>query len=329
MENKPTSRAWSTVAIYLRAATPMALMVLTLTGCGSGSSGESAPLLSSAFVLPADSLPAALQQSAVVLMSAQSGTEISNPGFVNDAIAVDVDALTKFSESPGAFDNFAGWAAIFGSLGVSNRSEVIVYDDGEMKFASRVRFLLFYFGVRNTFIVNGGFAAMQPLIAAHKLTETARGTPVPATFDVSVQDRPIHLVQRQDVAAVLGNPAVTLLDVRTVAEFDGCKLLAGIKRGGHIPGARNLPVEQLLTPQTSDPQFSFLDSPPALFAVFTNFGLQSADRIIVYCQDGAKSSLASTALIDAGFTDVSLYYLSYLDWQDDPADPVESIRPCE
>jgi 3-mercaptopyruvate sulfurtransferase SseA len=52
------------------------------------------------------------------------------------------------SPASGAFENFAGWAAIFGSLGVSNRSEVIVYDDGEMKFAARLRFPLFYYGVR-------------------------------------------------------------------------------------------------------------------------------------------------------------------------------------
>jgi thiosulfate/3-mercaptopyruvate sulfurtransferase len=304
-------------------------MVVALMGCGSGSSGPTGPHLSSAFVLPASGLPAALKRSGIVLLSAQSATELSEPGFVNDAIAVDVDALTKFSESPGAFENFAGWAAIFGALGVSTSSEVIVYDDGEMKFAARVRFLLFYFGVRSTFIVNGGFAALQPLIAAHQLTISAPGIPVPATFTVSVQDSPIHLVQRAEVAAVLGNPAVTLVDVRTVPEFTGCKLLPGITRGGHIPGARNLPVEQLLTPQTAQAQFSFLDAPLALFAVFTGFGLRPADRIIVYCQDGAKSSLGSTALIDAGFTDVSLYYLSYLDWQQDPADPVEAIRPCD
>lgn len=305
-----------------------ALMAMGLVGCGSGSPGENVPFLSSAFVLPAGGLPAALQGTGVVLMSAQSRLEIAPPGFVNDAIAVDVDALTKFSESPGAFENFAGWSAIFGSLGVSNRSEVIVYDDGEMKFAARVRFLLYYFGVRSTFMVNGGFAALRPLITAHQLIETPPAIPVPATFAVSVQDTPIHLVQRREVAAALGNPAVTLLDFRTEAEFDGCLLLPGIKRGGHIPGARNLPVERLLMLQTGDPRFSLLDSPLALFAVFTGFGLQSEDRIIAYCQDGAKSSLAATALIDAGFTDVSLYYLSYLDWQSDDSDPVEAVRPC-
>jgi hypothetical protein len=30
----------------------------------------------------------------------------------------------------------------------------------------------------------------------------------------------------------------------------------------------------------------------------------------------------------AGFLDVSLNYLSYLNWQMDPADPVESVAPC-
>jgi 3-mercaptopyruvate sulfurtransferase SseA len=65
-----------------------------------------------------------------------------------------------------------------------------------------------------------------------------------------------------------------------------------------------------------------------LFEIFFAFDLRRPDRIIVYCQDGAKSSLAATALIDAGYTDVSLYYLSYLDWQDNPSNPVESIGPC-
>ena len=93
-------------------------------------------------------------------------------------------------------------------------------------------------------------------------------------------------------------------------------------------GARNLPIENLLTPQTSDPDFSFLDSPPDLREIFRNFGLSSHDRIIAYCHDGAKSSLAAVSLIDAGYKDVSLYYLSYLDWQKDPSDPVESVSPC-
>jgi thiosulfate/3-mercaptopyruvate sulfurtransferase len=305
------------------------LTILGAAGCGSGSSDASpAPTLSSRYVMPVNHLPGALTHQGVVLLSVQATDEIAEPGFVNNAVPVDESALKDLSETSGAFTNFNAWAQAFGALGVSDQSEVILYDDGEMKFASRVRFLLCYFGVRQSFIVNGGYNAMEPLIEDGRLMQTPAGTPMPAIFNVNVQNDPIHLVNREDVLAVLGDPAVTLVDVRTVGEFDGCVLLAGITRGGHIPGARNLPIANLLTPQTSDPDFSFLDAPANLREIFRNFGLQRHDRIIAYCHDGAKSSLAAVSLIDAGYENVSLYYLSYLDWQDDPSDPVEAITPC-
>jgi 3-mercaptopyruvate sulfurtransferase SseA len=191
-----------------------------------------------------------------------------------------------------------------------------------------VRFLLDHFGVRRAFLLNGGFNALQPLIANGKLSLTPPGVITPASFQVQVQDHPIHLVDQQTVFSVLGDPSVTLLDVRTPAEFDGCLLLPGIKRGGHIPGARNLPLENILTPQVTNPDLFLLDAPAELYSIFLTFELHRHDRIIVYCQDGAKSSLAAMALIEGGYTDVSLYYLSYLDWQDNPTDPVESIGPC-
>jgi thiosulfate/3-mercaptopyruvate sulfurtransferase len=305
------------------------LAIVGLAGCGSGSTaGGALPTLSSQFVLAADLLPAELTHKGVVLLSVQGDGQISNPGYVNNAIPVDESALRVFSETPGAFTNFSQWAEIFGALGISQNSEVIIYDDGEMKFASRVRFLLFYFGGRRTWIVNGGYNAMKPLIADGRLTTTPPGTPALATFEVTVQNDPIHLVDREDVLAVLGDPAVSLVDVRTVGEFDGCVKIPPVTRGGHIPGARNLPVENLLTPQVGDPDLSFLDSPLDLFEIFFAFGLHVHDRIIAYCHDGAKSSLAAVALIDAGYDNVSLYYLSYLDWQMYPTDPVESIGPC-
>ena len=264
------------------------------------------------------------------VQAAQDG-EISAPGFVNNAVAVDEYALKVQSESAGAFTNFDEWATTFGALGVTPESEVILYDDGEMKFASRVRFLLFYFGVRRTFIVNGGYNAMLPLIGDGRLTETQPAMPTVATFEVTVQDNPIHLVGQDGVRGVLGNPAVTLLDVRTVQEYDGCVVIPPVppSRGGHIPGARNLPIENLLRPQPSNPDFSFLDEPSELRGIFHNFGLSTHDRIIAYCHDGAKSSLAAVALIDAGYDDVSLYYLSYLDWQSNPSNPIESVSPCQ
>jgi thiosulfate/3-mercaptopyruvate sulfurtransferase len=306
------------------------LMVI-VAGCGSGSSdGNSSAStgLSRRFLIEPNSLPAMLKHPGVVLLSAQSKLEIANPGFVNNAIPVDVDMITDFGQMPGAFSDLAGWAQLFGALSITTQSTVIIYDDGELKFASRVRFLLDHFGVRRAFLLNGGFNALLPLIASGQLFVTTPGPITPASFAAQVQDKPIHLVDQQTVFSVLGDPSVTLLDVRTPAEFDGCLLLPGIKRGGHIPGARNFPVENIFTPQASNPDLFLLDAPAKLYSIFLSFELHHHDRIIVYCQDGAKSSLAAMALIEAGYTDVSLYYLSYLDWQGNPTNPVESIGPC-
>ena len=113
------------------------LTIVAAAGCGSGSSGASTgPTLSSRFVLPVDRLPAALKHKGVVLLSVQGvdDGEISNPGFVDDAVPVDELALKLLSESPGAFTNFSAWAEQFGALGISANSEVILYDDGELEF---------------------------------------------------------------------------------------------------------------------------------------------------------------------------------------------------
>ncbi|HVN30172.1 MAG TPA: rhodanese-like domain-containing protein [Candidatus Binataceae bacterium] len=308
------------------------LLLVMLFACGSGSadSGNSAGTigLSHRFLIEPSRLPSLLRRRDVILLSAQSSLEVANPGFVNGAIPVDVDAIADFGQMPDAFTDLAGWAERFGALGITTQSTVIIYDDGELKFASRVRFLLDYFGVRRAFLLNGGFNALGPLIASGKLVVTDPGPATPATFAAKVQDSPIHLVDQQYVLSVLDDPTVTLIDVRTPAEFAGCLLLPGIKRGGHIPGARNLPIENLLTPQADNAEFSFLDTPAKLHSIFRAFELRRHDRIVVYCQDGAKSSLAALSLIEAGYTNVSLYYLSYLDWQTNQSDLVESIEPC-
>ncbi len=307
----------------------MLTMMLLASIVGVASPECSAAIgLSHRFLIEPDALPAMLKHRGVILLSAQSTLEIANPGFVNNAISVDVDAIADFGQMPGAFTDLAGWAQLFGDLGITTQSTVIIYDDGELKFASRVRFLLDYFGVRRAFLLNGGFNALQSLIERGKLIVTAPGPVTPATFAAQVQDSPIHLVDQQYVLSVLGDPTVTLVDVRTPAEFAGCLLLPGINRGGHIPGARSLPLEDLLTPQIDAPDFSVLDAPAKLYSIFRAFELRRRDRIVVYCQDGAKSSLAALSLIEAGYTNVSLYYLSYLDWQANQNNLVESIAPC-
>jgi thiosulfate/3-mercaptopyruvate sulfurtransferase len=171
-------------------------------------------------------------------------------------------------------------------------------------------------------LVNGGFAAMQPLIDSGVLHEQYEpSTPTPRLYKAHEVQRPIPMVFRDDVAAaVLSNPpTATLLDVRTPGEFDGTDLISPDTRGGHIPGARTLPISEFFAPYDPDE----LMAPTELFSLLTSADLLPDEHIIVYCQDGAKSSLAALALLNAGFRNFELYYLSYRNWQQDRRLPVE------
>ena len=263
-----------------------------------------------------------LARPGVVLLAAKSKAEIEPLGYVDRAVLVDEDAWANFSFSADNLVNYLAWSVMIGQLGIDRNTRVLVYDDGELKFASRIRFLLAHFGVTDANLINGGFAAMQPLIASGALKLRSHpSVPIPRTFTAHKVQNPIPIVFRHDVAAAALSkpPTAKLVDVRTPGEFDGTILIPPDTRGGHIPVAQNLPIAEFL--KRDDP--SELMSPMELRRFFASANLFPGQHIIVYCQDGAKSSLAALALLNAGFQNFELYYLSYRNWQEDPHLPVK------
>lgn len=90
---------------------------------------------------------------------------------------------------------------------------------------------------------------------------------------------PPQVMTPQEAKALMARPSdVTILDVRTQAEYDG----------GHIPGAVLLPAEAILAGS---------DDVAAV--------VPDKDRaVIVYCRTGRRSSRAAAALYDMGYTAV-------------------------
>jgi len=77
-------------------------------------------------------------------------------------------------------------------------------------------------------------------------------------------------------SVAVSQPSAMVLDVRTPEEF----------AQGHVPGARNLPVQELAQR-------------------FTELGADKHVDIIVYCRSGARSALAARMLVEQGFTRVT------------------------
>lgn len=100
-----------------------------------------------------------------------------------------------------------------------------------------------------------------------------------------------------DLVAELEN--ITLLDVRSAAEFSGEAGYPCDPRQGHIPGARHLPLDDLLA------------APPA--HVRELVGLPEGARVVTYCHSGQRSAFAAEILAAAGY-DVANFKGSWHEW---------------
>jgi thiosulfate/3-mercaptopyruvate sulfurtransferase len=106
-------------------------------------------------------------------------------------------------------------------------------------------------------------------------------------------------VTREELARRLGEEGLTVLDVRSPAEYEGLMGAPCDPRQGHIPGALNLDVQELMQLGRE--------------GIRERLGLPDGAEIVAYCHSGARSALAVEVLRDAGY-DARNYPGSWHEW---------------
>ena len=91
-----------------------------------------------------------------------------------------------------------------------------------------------------------------------------------------------------ELAERLGAPSLVIVDVRTLEEYEGSRGYACDPRQGHIPGARHLPVIELLRLGPEE--------------IRARFDLPAGGEVVAYCHSGGRSALAVSILRAAGLT---------------------------
>ena len=94
-------------------------------------------------------------------------------------------------------------------------------------------------------------------------------------------------VDRDELARRLGDEELTVLDVRTRAEFTGARGAACDPRQGRIAGARHLDVQELMTLTAAE--------------IEERLGLAPGREIAAYCHSGSRSALAVEIMRAAGY----------------------------
>jgi thiosulfate/3-mercaptopyruvate sulfurtransferase len=244
------------------------------------------------------------------------------PGAVNiDDVLVQLRDLKTEDYLP-----VAQIARVLGEAGIDPAREIVLYG---AKAATGPYFgavTLQWLGGDRAAVYHGGIddwrAAGKPLA-----TEPTR---LPAV-KLALSPREGLLVSTEELKARLRDPSLQILDARTAREFSGDDIRA--LRGGHIPGAVNIPYEatwsdpdtprKLARRQVSNKDGFNLKDPAAMKSLFAN--LDPAKETVVYCQSGVRASVTATVLQELGFTNVRVYDASWLGWGNQLDAPAENV----
>ena len=126
---------------------------------------------------------------------------------------------------------------ILGNAGIDPAREVVVYAERGNPYAYFGRFALQYFGAQKVSVFHDGIEGWQEAGNAVETADAQR----PAVA-LKLTPRPELIASTEDVVTRAKAGAVQIIDARTSGEYLGNDVRA--IRGGHIPGAVNIPYEQ-------------------------------------------------------------------------------------
>lgn len=213
------------------------------------------------------------------------------------------------------------WAELLSKSGVTPDTLLVLYGDNNNWFAAFAYWQLKLFGHENVKLMNGGRKKWElegrELVTAVP-NRPATNYPVPAgDLDTSIRARQI------DVLNALGKGNVALVDVRSPQEFTG-EVIAPpgmtetAQRGGHIPGAVNVPWAKAVN---EDGTFK---SEEELKELYSSVGVTPDKDVIAYCRIGERSSHTWFVLRELlGYQNVKNYDGSWTEWGSMVGVPIE------
>ncbi len=208
---------------------------------------------------------------------------------------------------------------LLGSSGIDNNTTVILYGDNNNWFAAWALWQLKVYGHKDVQLMNGG---RKKWIAEGRDLTTDIPKVMPKTYQAKAPDASIRAFL-PEVTKASSERAEQLVDVRSPQEFTG-EILAppGLpetcQRGGHIPGAKNIPWGKACN---EDGTFKSVEE---LRALYGQAGITGEKPVIAYCRIGERSSHTWFVLkYLLGYQNVKNYDGSWTEWGNLVAAPIE------
>jgi thiosulfate/3-mercaptopyruvate sulfurtransferase len=225
--------------------------------------------------------------------------------FDHDLVVAPGAKLPHTLPPPQVFATFAG------SMGISASDTIVIYDGPGFFSAPRAWWMFRTMGARRVYVLEGGidgwkregrFVTGKPTKVASCLFEV--------DFDAS------RVASLDEMRAIVATGASQIADARPAGRFTGAEPepRPGI-RGGHMPGARNVPAQSLARDGKLLPEAD-------LRRVFEAAGVDLSRPVVTSCGSGVTAAVVALALESLGHRDTRLYDGSWTEWGGLPDTPI-------
>jgi len=216
----------------------------------------------------------------------------------------------------------AGFEQLMSRIGATKDTTVVFYGDKNNWWATYAFWVFQLFGHTNAKVMDGGRLKWEK-----EGREVTRDVPSYTATQYTAPQRDDAKIRifRDEVLKKLGS-GTKLIDVRSPQEFSGERThmpeypQEGVLRGGHIPGAKNVPWARAANPE--DGTFKAAADLKAIYE--DEQGLAKGDDVIAYCRIGERSSHTWFVLTHLlGYPGVRNYDGSWTEWGNSVGVPVE------
>ena len=213
----------------------------------------------------------------------------------------------------GLLPDVENFSKLVSSLGINENTHVIAYDDEGGGCASRFIWTLNVFGHTNASLLNGGLHSWAN--EGHPLSNENPVNTEPS--DYSLSDTGQYTVDSDYIQQHLDDKNTTLLDARSLAEFNGEKKFAD--KAGHIPGAIHFEWTDAM--DRNNNLRLLLEG--VIEQRLEQLGITKDKEVICYCQSHHRSAFSYLMLRHLGYENVKGYPGSWSDWGNQADTPVE------
>ena len=225
---------------------------------------------------------------------------------MNDPVRRDILSQTQLNE-------------LLSKAGLTQGMKLVLYGDFNNWFAAFAFWILNYYGIENVTLMNGG---RKKWITEDRPIAKDKPSYTQTSFKSKGPNENVR-TYLDYVRQTLGQANKVLVDVRSPAEFTGSITAPPeypnehAQRGGHIPGAVNIPWSQAVK---EDGTFK---TEADLTKLYQNRGVTADKEVITYCRIGERSSFTWFVLkYLLGYPNVKNYDGSWTEWGNMVRNPI-------